>query len=297
MEPVPAARFRGALITANRRAARNCAFASYGTAACNRHRGGRVPTPFLAYLRTALRRRKECDPGGLFDSLDDGAARESPCRSIRSSSTGGPSSPLRRSQTSSASAPAARLVRSGQPSDELRSAAFGLTLANPLAESHGVDLARALKPAVSIGDVFPYGELLLHGALLGAVSLFSIGVSAEANHQLKAVLGGLKAFSWLQKQDQSKLDAEKKLIQERLKAIGVFRDTRVNWSGSFRTIASAMPESTIITGLAGDAEVEAGSRSGPSRAKKKLIVSFETPLAGNGTLPQEIDGFLAALRG
>ena len=27
-----------------------------------------------------------------------------------------------------------------------------------------------------------------------------------------------------------------------------------------------------------------------------MIVSFETPLAGNGSLPNEIDGFLAALR-
>ena len=76
----------------------------------------------------------------------------------------------------------------------------------------------------------------------------------------------------------------------------MFRDTRVNWSGSLRTIAAAMPESTIITTLAGDAEIEAGSKSGRSKAKKKLIVSFETPLAGNGSLPQEIDGFLAALR-
>jgi hypothetical protein len=126
--------------------------------------------------------------------------------------------------------------------------------------------------------------------------LFSIGAAAEANHRLKATLGGLKSFSWLKNQDQPKLDAEKKSIQERLKAVGVFRDTRVNWSGSLRTIAAAMPESTIITTLGGDAEIEAGTKAGASRGKKKLIVSFETPLAGNGSLPQEIDGFLAALK-
>ena len=142
----------------------------------------------------------------------------------------------------------------------------------------------------------PYGELVLHGVLLGAVSLFSIGAAAESNHRLKAVVGGLNAFAWLKNQDQPKLDAEKNAIQERLKAVGVFRDTRVKWSGSLRTIAASMPESTIITSLSGDAEIDAGSKSGPSRGKKKLIVSFETPLAGNGSLPQEIDGFLAALR-
>jgi hypothetical protein len=126
--------------------------------------------------------------------------------------------------------------------------------------------------------------------------LFSLGGAAEANHRLKAVEGGVKEFSWLKNQDQPKLDTEKKAIQERLRAVGVFRDTRVNWSGPLRTIAAAMPASTIITTLAGDAEIETASRSGPVRGKKKLIVSFETPLAGNGSLPEEIDGFIAALR-
>jgi hypothetical protein len=190
----------------------------------------------------------------------------------------------------------ARLLRADQPGYDLRAAALGLSLANPLTEETGIDLARTLKPAVTIGDVFPYAQLLSHGVLLGAVSLFSLGAAAEADHRLKSTLGGLKAISWLSKQEQSKLDAEKKTIQERLKAVGVFRDTRVNWSGSLRTIAAAMPESTIITALAGDAEVDAASKPGTSRAKKKLIVSFETPLAGNGSLPQEIDGFIAALR-
>ena len=88
------------------------------------------------------------------------------------------------------------------------------------------------------------------------MSLFSIGAAAEAKHRLKAVGGGLKAFSWLKNQDQPKLDSEKNAIQERLKAVGVFRDTRVNWSGSLRKIAASMPESTIITTLSGDAELE-----------------------------------------
>ncbi len=190
----------------------------------------------------------------------------------------------------------ARLLRSNEPDYDAPAAALGLALANPLADGVGLDLARTLKPAISIGEVFPYGELLLHGTLLGAVSLFSIAGAAEADHRLKSAQGGLKSFAWLKNQDQPKLDAEKKSIAERLKSVGTFRDSRVNWSGSLRTIAIAMPESTIITSVSGDAEMEAGQKSGPARAKKKLIVSFETPLAGNGSLPQEVDSFLAALR-
>jgi hypothetical protein len=70
----------------------------------------------------------------------------------------------------------------------------------------------------------------------------------------------------------------------------------VKWSGALRKIAAAMPESTLITALAGDSEIEAGAGTSRGKSKKKLVVSFETPLAGNGSLPQEIDGFLAALR-
>ena len=191
----------------------------------------------------------------------------------------------------------ARLIRCDQPSNEPVAAALGLALANPLADAIAPDLARTLKPPVAIGDILPYGEIAVHLLLTGAVSLFLIGVAAEANHRRSAVDGALKAFPWMTGQDQAKLDAEKRLIQERLKAVNVFRDSRVNWSGSLRRIAAAMPHSTIITTLSGDAEIEEGSRSSAAKAKKKLVINFETPLAGNEALPQEIDGFLAALRG
>ena len=56
-------------------------------------------------------------------------------------------------------------------------------------------------------------------------------------------------------------------------------------------------ESTIITSLSGEAEVESGARAGPGKTKKQLVISFETPMAEDGSLPREIDGFLASLRG
>jgi hypothetical protein len=191
----------------------------------------------------------------------------------------------------------ARLIRCDQPNNDSVAAALGSALANPQADAIAPDMARTLKPPVAIGDIFPYGEIVVHSILLGAVSLFLIGAAAEANHRSSAVEGALKAFPWMSGQNQAKLDAEKKAIQERLKAVNMFRDSRVNWSGSLRRIAAAMPQSTIITTLSGDAEIEEGSRSAASKAKKKLVINFETPLAGNEALPQQIDGFLASLRG
>ena len=126
----------------------------------------------------------------------------------------------------------AKLFRADQPAYDLGATALGLSLANPVADNTGLNLARTLKPPVTIKDIFPYGELLAHTALMVAVSLFLVGMATESNHRLAAVSGALKSFPWLKNQDQPKLDAEKKAVQDKLKAISVFRDTRIKWSGA-----------------------------------------------------------------
>jgi hypothetical protein len=78
----------------------------------------------------------------------------------------------------------ARLIRWDLPGYDLPGAALGLALANPLADDSGLDLARTLKPPISIRDIFPYRELLLHGTLLGAVSCdIRPGQDADRDHQ------------------------------------------------------------------------------------------------------------------
>jgi hypothetical protein len=190
----------------------------------------------------------------------------------------------------------ARLIRSAEPGYGMISAALGLALTDPLSDEPRHDLARDLKPAPLIGDVFPWAELALHGALLGSVSLFLAASASEVNVGLKAVDTELAASSWVKGMDQAQLVAEKNLLEERTKAIVAFRSSRVEWSVPLRTIASSVPEGTVITALTGDAEVESGTRTA-GKAKKQLVVNFETPMAGDGSLPHEIDGFLASLRG
>jgi hypothetical protein len=202
----------------------------------------------------------------------------------------------RKEQEAFESRSGARLIRCDAPGCDPAAAAFGLSLAGTFPDEVGLDLARTLKPPLTIRDIFPYGELFAQCALTGAASCFLLGVAAESNHRLAAIGGAVRAFPWLANQDHGKLDAEKKTIQERLKAISGFRDSQVNWSGVLRKIAGTMPESTLITTLSGDAEIQTRSGPGPARSKKKLVVTFETPRAENGSLPAEIDSFLAALR-
>ena len=190
----------------------------------------------------------------------------------------------------------AELIRCPEPDYDPATAALGVALANPDADGAGHDLARTLKPPVSIREIFPWGQLVLHSILLGAFSLFLSGTVAEANARLKAVGGELASLTWLKDQDQAKLETEKKFVEEKAKVIKSFRDNRVDWSMPLRIIAAEAPRSTIVTGLSGIAEVETTAVTGPAKTRQQLIVQFATPMSEDGVVPREIDGFLATLR-
>ena len=103
--------------------------------------------------------------------------------------------------------------------------------------------------------------------------------------------------TWLKDQDQVKLDAEKKLLEEQIKTFEAFEKTRVDWSTQLRTIAADTPETTIITSLLGEGEVEIPSKGNQNKPKKQLVVNFVTPMAEDGAMPGEIDKFISAFRG
>jgi hypothetical protein len=191
----------------------------------------------------------------------------------------------------------ARLVRCAEPGYGIISAALGLARTDPFSDELRHDLGRGIKPAPMIRDIFPWAEFALHGALLGGVSLFMGATATEVDARLRSVDAELAAHAWSKGMSQAKLDDEKKALEERSKVLAMFRGSSVAWSVPLHTIAAAVPEGTVITSLSGDAEVETESRKGASRSKKQLVVGFETPMAGDGSLPHEIDGFLASLRG
>ena len=57
----------------------------------------------------------------------------------------------------------AQLIRCAKPDYDLAGAALGVALANSPADETGYDLARGLKPAISVREIFPWGELALQG--------------------------------------------------------------------------------------------------------------------------------------
>ena len=189
------------------------------------------------------------------------------------------------------------MIRSPEPSYDMGAVAMGVALTNAPYDVDGHNLAREITPALTISDIFPWGELAVQGVLLGAVSLFLMGTAAETEGRLKATAVELKASSWLKDQTQAKLATEKAAIEDRQKTISAFRNSRVAWSMPLRTIAAAAPDDTVLMTLSGVAELDSANKSTGAKAKKQLVMSFTTPLSEDGSVPAEIDGFLTTLRG
>ncbi len=171
--------------------------------------------------------------------------------------------------------------------------ALGTALANPLTEAIGLDLARGLKPVVPVREIIPWGELVLQGALVAGVSLFLHAGDVELNTQLKSTQVEIATMPWIKDQDQAKLQAEKKILEDRFKALDSFQVSRVDWSAQLQTVAADMPETTMVTSFQGSAAIKDKEQSS---SKNQMVVSFTTPLGTDGAIPLEINEFIAALR-
>ena len=162
---------------------------------------------------------------------------------------------------------AAGAIQQAACSGACGSVLHGTGIITPLAEAGGPNLARELRPEVPVREIFPWADLVFQGALAGGVSLLLCGVAADVDTRFKSARAQAVAFSWLKDQDQGKLDAEKRSLEERIRVLEAFQQTRVGWSSQFRTIAADTPATTVITSLTGDGEFEVpgkGSQAKPN---------------------------------
>lgn len=190
----------------------------------------------------------------------------------------------------------ARLIRAPEPQYDLRAMAFGIALNNPLTEPTSVDLGRSVRSPISIRDIFPWGELLVQGLMVGGVSLFLVGATLDIETRFRSVQAQSRSFPWMGEKPQAKLEEEKKSLEKRISVIDAFRKSRMDWSGLLRTIARDTPESTVVTSLVGDAPMELESKSPRGKATSQMVIGFSTPLARDGSMPREINELISKLR-
>jgi len=190
----------------------------------------------------------------------------------------------------------AEVFRSPGPGYDLASIARGIAMADPLLEDVGLDLARRYRPDVPIREIFPWTEACLQGVLIGGVSLFLLASASDVQTTFRHARAQSSEFSWMGDDDQAKLDAEQKGIEEQITYAKGFLKSRIAWTEQLRTIAADTPEGTTVTTLSGDADVEIEGAAAKGKGNKQLVVQFNTPLPEDGSIPPHIDRFLSTLR-
>lgn len=190
----------------------------------------------------------------------------------------------------------AKVARADGPGYDSASIAQGLAL-GPLVEEKGFDLSRTLKPHESIGEIFPWGNLIIQASLL----VFVVTLMSERARSLEnshaAVRSSIAKYRWLGTRQAGELDKEKKTLEQKDKTAEAFLASRIIWSEHVRDVASHLPPNTRITSLQGAGELENLSGKGSlSPPKKTFVMRLETPIPPTGEMPREVDGLLESLR-
>ncbi|HEY2157700.1 MAG TPA: hypothetical protein VGH33_18870 [Isosphaeraceae bacterium] len=189
------------------------------------------------------------------------------------------------------SLPGVRLLRHDAPGLDEGAVAAGL------AEGAGpgvaaFNLIRSLGRGLSILDIFPWGQAVLQVALLVAATLFVQHRLGDARAGARAAENDDARYDWAAKTSTSKLQDEKKDLEQRAEALRTFLSTRVLWTAHTRDMATRLGPEIVLTSFQGTAELEGGK----GKAKKSLALKLSAPSKKAGAMPREIDGFLRTLR-
>jgi hypothetical protein len=189
-----------------------------------------------------------------------------------------------------------KVARADGPSFDSGSIAMGLAMGGLIEENH-FDLARTFKQPEMIGEIFPYGDLVMQAAMLAGILLLVSEKARSLDTALTSTQASLKKFRWLGDRQESDLDAEKKVLQLKDKTAEGFLSSRVLWSGHVRDIASHLPSNSKLTSLTGAGELDdLGGKGTGRQLKKTMVMRLESPIPPTGETPRELDDLLESLR-
>jgi len=177
-------------------------------------------------------------------------------------------------------------------------AAFGLALGCLSQHETAFDLARSLKPRVSLGALFPWREAVLQAALLVCMALFLANRLASVNDRYVTVQTQNAQRSWMAGLEDAQLQREKQELTQKVVAIRKFLDSRIAWTSYGRDLAASLPPNVFLTSFKGDCELQSsGRKRGSAKPKKSLVLRGAVAVYEDGLVPHEIDRFLDTLRG
>lgn len=189
-----------------------------------------------------------------------------------------------------------KVVRVDGPGYDSASIAAGLALGG-LAEESGFDLGRRSRARESIGEIFPWGDLVMQSALLLGVILMMSERARSLDDSLAGTRASLARYGWIGTRDVGDLAREKKILEQKDKIAEAFLNSRVLWSSQIFNVARHLPENTRLTSLVGAGELEnLSGKGGPGGGKKSFVFRLETPLPESGETPREVESLLGSLR-
>ena len=176
-------------------------------------------------------------------------------------------------------------------------AAFGLALGCFSQHERAFDLARSLKPRVSLGELFPWREAVLQAALLVCMALFLAHRLASMNDRCVTVRTQNAQSPWMVSLEDTQLQRERQELTQQVVAVRKFLDSRITWTSYGRDLAASLPANVFLTSLQGDCELESsGKKGGKVKPKKSLVLRGAVAVPEDGLVPHEIDRFLDTLR-
>jgi hypothetical protein len=158
------------------------------------------------------------------------------------------------------------------------------------------DLARPLAPPPQLLDLIPRGEVAVLGAVIMCLGLWLWGSGTVVmNDAIRAEEDNSKNVM-LQSGDDGKLKDEKKILSAEVQAVSQFLGGRIMWTEYLNQFSGRIPPGVQFVTFQGDMELKTGTEKNERKAKKGLLLNFETMLPRDRPAPPEVDTLLKNIR-
>ncbi|MEN6405208.1 MAG: hypothetical protein ABFC77_01930 [Thermoguttaceae bacterium] len=180
-----------------------------------------------------------------------------------------------------------RVIWHDTPSLDGTTIAAGLAHGCLMPDLKAFDLSRSMKTRAPIKEIFPWGDLAFSAGLVGCMGLVMFAHIVKLNESCSVLRVHNSQHACLASADPGKLTRTKKAMEDKVKTVLAFLDSRVSWSSYTSAIAARLPQGAEITTFSGKSTAREGS----------LKLQGLAPLEDSGSLPCDITEFLNAISG
>ncbi|MBN1395740.1 MAG: hypothetical protein JW959_12020 [Pirellulales bacterium] len=154
------------------------------------------------------------------------------------------------------------------------------------------DLARSLKARASVWEIFPWWDFIYASLLVVWLGTVLFAHSVKLDQSLDAVRAQRSGHACLSSNPQD-LNQDVAAVEEKIKTVYNFLDSRILWSEYVNNIAGQLPYNTTLETFTGEWSLPLGKRRRP---KNSLVIRATVPQTEDGVTPKEIDDYLEKLR-